>query len=367
MGFLLLQSVIVFWLGIKIAQKQIHSMHPKWGLYAVLITVPMSLIVNGILDSLGFWIPEIDDFSSEAYILDVISNILTAVVAIGVFVLIIRLKRSKRQEVKTETKLGGFFVFLQVIWIIEGIAFFIHEFSMDLQGMFDESHITFDRNIGLFSWMLGIGYILYLKKRSRLKTVEEIIENDHRPPVLFLRSFETENKRVKIPFKNFFSSTFRNFIGYTFDEYLEKDVTKMLGPFIALGRPGDYLPMPGAARSYVHDENWQETITGYCEKASVIIFLESMTEGDKWELEHIRNRIDYRKLIVVTFPNKFNYSRKSWLHFHDILNKTAISVPLKDPGPGVVLAFNERWESSVLLKNAKKPREIVLSIWNYLQ
>jgi len=362
MGLTILQTVLIFWLSIKITKKTINSQHPKWGFYAVLLSIPVTFIVNIFLDFMGFEISELGDYSLEAYLSDLFAAPFSLAATIGVFALIMKSRKTKNRPLKPDKKLGGFFVFIQVIWILNGISIFIHEMSMDLQGLNEETHIILDTNIGLFSWMVGMGYILYLKKRTKLVSVEELLEKDHRPPVLFLRSFETESKRVQIPFRNFFSSTFRNMIGYTFDEYLERDITKKIGPFIALGRPGDYLPMPGAARSYVHDENWQETIANYCEKASAIIFLESLTEGAKWELEHIRSRIGYKKLVVVTFPKKFKYNRKSWPHFYEILNKTGIHVPSVDPGCGAVLSFNECWQSTVLLRNAKRPAEIVETI-----
>lgn len=365
MGLSILQTVLIFWLGILIAKKAINSQHPKWGFYAVLLSLPMTFIVNLCLDSLGFEISEYGDYSLEAYLSDLFAAPFSVAATIGVFALIMKLRKTKNRSLKPDKKLGGFFVFIQVIWILDGIGIYIHEMSMGLQGLDEEPHIFLDTNIALFSWMIGMGYILYLKKRTKLVSVEELLERDHRPPVLFLRSFETEGKRVQIPFRNFFSSTFRNLLGYTFDEYLEKVITKKIGPFIALGRPGDYLPMPGAARSYVHDDNWQETIAGYCEKASIIIFLESLTEGAKWELEHIRNRIGYKKLFVVTFPKKFKYDRKSWPHFYEILRNTGIHVPLSDPGHGVVISFDENWESTVILRNAKKPSDIVQSIINH--
>ena len=66
---------------------------------------------------------------------------------------------------------------------------------------------------------------------------------DSRPHVLYLRSFQTD---ASTPFKVLAS-------GFTTEEEQLADVLRPLGEMVAIGRPGESLPTPGAARTYATD------------------------------------------------------------------------------------------------------------------
>lgn len=368
MGIQILQSVLIFAFSIFCAKKSIGSQHPKWGLYGSLVSLPVSFIVTMVLVFLDFEISDYDSYSLDGYMLDVILYSIQLIATVAVIYFIAAIYNRKLKNVPTrnkpQKKLGAFFTLMYVLWIIALFAILVHDLNMGLKGLNEEFYIVVDRSIAMMAWIIGMGYLVFLHRRTKVKSVEEVLESDKRHPVLFLRSFESENKRTHytkfhFSFKNLFVTNFRNLNGYTFDEFLSAEISKRIGPFIALGKPGDYLPMTGAARSYVHDENWQVVIREYCQKASLIIFLESITEGAKWELLHIRENINPEKLVVVTFPKHFKRDCLLWENFNKVLNHVNIQVPLEDPGCGAVIRFNSDWKATIVKTGLKKPKEFV--------
>ena len=80
----------------------------------------------------------------------------------------------------------------------------------------------------------------------RLRNVPQALRvpiYDSRPHVLYLRSFQTD---ASTPFKVLAS-------GFTTEEEQLADVLRPLGEMVAIGRPGELLPTPGAARTYATD------------------------------------------------------------------------------------------------------------------
>jgi hypothetical protein len=346
MGISLLQTVIIFVSCLPIAKYVSNRSHPKWGLYGVLLSMPIGLIVSFIMESFGFEIAEYGDYSLNAYLSDCTLSFFQAVATVVVFTLWMIFLRLRHVKSNTQRSLGRIFKIIQILWILNGISIFFILMARDFDHVDDTFLIQFDNSLALLSWVTGMGYLSYLKKRSRMKSIEVVLENDKRSPVLFLRSFDTENVRTykTSPFKHPISIHIRNYVGYTFDELIEPEITKRIGPFIGLGNSKDYLPLQGASRSYIHDNNWQLAIN-YCNQSSVILFLESIRGGARWELEYIRQNIDPGKLFIVTFPIKFRTKRNNWNSFKELLINAGYNIPFDNPGYGAIITFNVYWEA----------------------
>jgi len=76
-----------------------------------------------------------------------------------------------------------------------------------------------------------------------------------------------------------------------------------VGPFVAVGRPGDQLPPLGASRSYRGDTDWQSYVLGLLHRATLVILLAGRTQGLAWELRQCAQRITPERLVVLV-PNK---------------------------------------------------------------
>jgi len=106
----------------------------------------------------------------------------------------------------------------------------------------------------LLAILPGLYFLELAKRRKKTLSLTQVIAEDKRPPVFYLRSFKEES----LPFVAEYTDTggdepYANTI--TLEKYLSAKITELIGPFVALGSPEDYLPPEGAARFYAEDKN----------------------------------------------------------------------------------------------------------------
>ena len=108
-------------------------------------------------------------------------------------------------------------------------------------------------------------------KRFDAPSGARVLSDDKRAPVLYLRSFEDDPKvarRVGIA-------------GFKLNNE-EEDIAEIvgaLGPFVAIGRPGEMLPYAGAARLYVGEGDWHERVQTLLSLARLVILRAGDTSG----------------------------------------------------------------------------------------
>jgi hypothetical protein len=75
------------------------------------------------------------------------------------------------------------------------------------------------------------------------------------------------------------------------------------GPVIAIGKPGEGLPTPGAARMYLGDDRWRETILVELQRAKAVVVQPGITLGVRWELEQIHAIVEPSRVLfcLVSF------------------------------------------------------------------
>jgi len=56
------------------------------------------------------------------------------------------------------------------------------------------------------------------------------------------------------------------------EEVIVARVMNQVGPFIAIGKPGEELPDLGAARTYVGSANWQDKVNELVPRAQLVVF-----------------------------------------------------------------------------------------------
>jgi len=95
--------------------------------------------------------------------------------------------------------------------------------------------------------------------RHRLisERADDVIRNDTRPPVLYLRSFR-DDKWIALA------------IGFKSIEQEMKLVLLDIGPFIAFAEPDNEPPDPGAARMYASQAQWREKAREEMLKAQLV-------------------------------------------------------------------------------------------------
>lgn len=196
--------------------------------------------------------------------------------------------------------------------------------------------------------MFGTAYASY--KYHKRNSFSKLTLDENKPPILWLRSFSNDGKRVP----NFMIPTFEE-AGTSFEESIGKYFFD-IGPFVAFGNPTDYLPTLGAQKIYKYDVDWQEAITELAKKSCAIVIIEGDTAGLKWELDMIRREIDGRKVFILT-PTK-QYRDNKWGSFKAFLQEAGFKKIPEDPGGGCVFRFNEFFEAIQICKGVLSSQEI---------
>ncbi|MGH8772284.1 MAG: hypothetical protein ACREV2_14080, partial [Burkholderiales bacterium] len=150
-------------------------------------------------------------------------------------------------------------------------------------------------SLPLWALLISLGRRLSQPDASRL------LEADERAPILLLRSFADDPKQIRA--KGFATRTFS--LGLRGRKRLEAaiaDELARLGPFIAIGRPGEKLPQLGAARTYFRDEEWQAAVSDWIARARLIVMIAGHTPWVQWELREVARAGQLGKLLLLLPP-----------------------------------------------------------------
>lgn len=145
--------------------------------------------------------------------------------------------------------------------------------------------------------LAGAGIWLYQRIDSKRETLagevkvqtvpsaQYALQQDHRPPILLLRSFVDDAARNGY-------ERFEETIAPWFLRY---------GPVVAIGDPKDSVPDFGAYRDYVSDDAWQERARVFIRSADLIVMVPGQTHWIRWELGEILDADCLHKTLFV-FP-----------------------------------------------------------------
>lgn len=189
----------------------------------------------------------------------------------------------------------------------------------------------------LLSIIVGLPgvYCFHHAKRLAAPAARIVLARDRRPPVLYLRSFRADR----------FPSWTRL---AQFEETLA-EVMKEIGPFIALGAPGEKLPPLGAARMYLQEKDWQEEIRDLMSRAQLMVFWAGDSPGFWWEVfQAVKLMTPERLLFFVTSTQK-SYERfreQADKYLPCVLPEYQTSWRLKFPV--IIVCFDNNWTPNLL-------------------
>jgi hypothetical protein len=171
-----------------------------------------------------------------------------------------------------------------------------------------ESEVSWLSNV-VVRWFYYVFWILalvnapfsirFINRGRRLleKDALALLQQDKRPPVLLLRSFEDDT--LYDPSIRPVSFRLR-FARSRYEESLDRAL-RSLGPVITIGRPGEQLPQAGAARLYVNDQQWTQAVDFFLECSSAAVIIVGRSEGVWWEIETVLRHTQKEKIIFF-FP-----------------------------------------------------------------
>jgi len=211
-----------------------------------------------------------------------------------------------------------------------------------------------------------------LKRRSAHALTDEALDNDPRPPVLYLRPFTQDSAVLSsgprifnlfnpfswgkvLRWRGLLSSwaafwTFK----WTFEQLLESN-TRALGPLVAIGQPGS-PPILGAHNLFVGEE-WQDRVADLSRRAQLVVLAAGDTPGILWEVNFMLKHLDPSKCIIYVENGRYRAwwplwrkgSRgKLWKQFR-ALSRELFPVPLPEKlGRSSFVGFDAGWVPRVI-------------------
>lgn len=177
-----------------------------------------------------------------------------------------------------------------------------------------------DHGTGIISGALMLAgglYGFFLGKRLASPPARELLKSDTRSPVVFVRSFHDEANEYSVG--GYFQAIWTQMKmqsagslpmsspwGPTLQWQLAA-LFKEVGPYVAIGKPGEKLTALGAARMYVSDEEWKAVISDLFHKARLIVLQTGSTPGLNWELNEIRQHIDPTRVLFILPHRESDY------------------------------------------------------------
>lgn len=162
---------------------------------------------------------------------------------------------------------------------------------------------------------VSITYGLY--RACRLSSATQAVANDSRPPFVYLRSFRDEKRYRVVPIWRGGSWWRRGLnmspIGIPLETVLAMALEDH-GPFVALRKPGQLIPVDGAARDTV-DEDWKSRIVSFLKKERAVLIVPGVTGGLAWEISWLHREGMLQKVAFVMPPGPRFYRRKRWRIF----------------------------------------------------
>ncbi|TQF01178.1 hypothetical protein E6W39_01680 [Kitasatospora acidiphila] len=136
-------------------------------------------------------------------------------------------------------------------------------------------------------------------KRHLARGAHTAMARDSRPPVLYLRAFAADAVAAR-------PGRVRAAIARTEEEQLGRAFA-VIGPFVAVGRPGETLPPAGAARLYMPDSGWDQAVLELVREAGLILVGAGTTPGVRWEIEQVTAMVPPEKIVIVVPFGKREY------------------------------------------------------------
>jgi hypothetical protein len=149
-------------------------------------------------------------------------------------------------------------------------------------------------------------------QRRSAKSATELLRQDQRSPVVYLRPFRDDGFPMA-------RSTWRRELfllqaltGDTREQVLAR-TAREVGPFIALGRPGETLPELGASRLYVAEDDWRLVVQDLLSRAALVIVQAGDTPSLRWELGEVVGHVrPDASLLFLPRPLSTEKARQNW-------------------------------------------------------
>lgn len=182
--------------------------------------------------------------------------------------------------------------------------------------------------LGLFSLglILGGGYTFFRGRQYMAQETAETVFRSGEDTVLYLRSFKDDSSVAGQTFLWLLTSAIVQ--GWATDEERLAGVFRPFGALVAIGEPGERLPLPGAARQYVDHPEWQRLVTEMMKESRLVVLRAGLSEGLLWELGRALETVPPERVLVLTM----GMSSRKYAKFRERANeKCGVTLPSRRP------------------------------------
>jgi hypothetical protein len=164
-----------------------------------------------------------------------------------------------------------------------------------------------------------------------------------RAPVLYLRSFMLDQMSSRPPKWQFLVNLLGGWPLPTGETWLVANIVRY-APVLAVGRPHERDPPPGALRIYLTDDQWEVKVQSIIPLCQLVIWASGFSEGLQWEIERLVKIVPPGRLLVWFHVGIEDQSAKDqWARFVDAY-KDVFPKPLpRDLGRMRYMAFDNEW------------------------
>jgi len=177
------------------------------------------------------------------------------------------------------------------------------------------------------------------------------VEQDPRPPVLFLRSFQDD--QVQLPERGTLSQIYRRIVNLGLGrlrlDHLLVERFARYGPAIALGNPGEKNLPFGAARIYASHDNWKNVVLELATRSAHVVLVADSTPGVEWEVQTFLERPLLDKTLFLCAP------RSEDLRESPQIGRWLTELGLPSGGTPVLAAFRGV-EGNIMILRCAAPR-----------
>ena len=148
----------------------------------------------------------------------------------------------------------------------------------------------------------GGAFLIWRGRQYAAQASAKRIISDSKPHLLYLRAFRSDPSTAKQVFNAF--GTVDLLLGLQSEEEQLAEVLQPFGGLIAIGRPGESLPIPGAARIYTSDEEWKDVVKRQIQAAQLVVIRAAAGENVFWELTQAVKILNPQKLLILLMNMK---------------------------------------------------------------
>ncbi|MGC0318649.1 hypothetical protein [Kitasatospora acidiphila] len=158
--------------------------------------------------------------------------------------------------------------------------------------------------------VFGGGRLSRLGRRHTARIIQRPEELADRSYVLYLRPFYEDRKLYEIrrPSASQRYAQYGSPVSRTWEELLVTTFRRY-GRVVAVGQPGERLPLPGAERFYLPLDDWQSVVSDLIRRARLVVLVAGDGPGTLWELTETVRLLPPEQLVLPVYDDEDGYER----------------------------------------------------------